>query len=110
VQASKVGLIISPLRGHDIESYGARLFVIVALHRFVDYVPLVVDTELVRGICQDLASVLRQSFKFSEPNVGERCREFLQEPLDVKKEREFLEQKLRRLARAEEELRNFWGP
>ncbi|KAH9024286.1 P-loop containing nucleoside triphosphate hydrolase protein [Lactarius hengduanensis] len=82
----------------------------VALHRFVDYVPLVVDTELVRGLCQDLARVLRQSFKFNEPNLVERCREYLQEPPDVKGDREFLEQKLRRLARAEEELRNFWGP
>ncbi|KAH9007592.1 P-loop containing nucleoside triphosphate hydrolase protein [Lactarius deliciosus] len=82
----------------------------VALHRFVDYVPLVVDTELVRGVCQDLPRVLRQSFKFNEPNLVERCREYLQEPPDVKGDREFLEQKLRRLARAEEELRNFWGP
>ncbi|KAH9006239.1 P-loop containing nucleoside triphosphate hydrolase protein [Lactarius hatsudake] len=82
----------------------------VALHRFVDYVPLVVDTELVRGLCQDLPRVLRQSFKFNEPNLVERCREYLQEPPDVKGAREFLEQKLRRLARAEEELRNFWGP
>ncbi|KAH8996866.1 P-loop containing nucleoside triphosphate hydrolase protein [Lactarius akahatsu] len=82
----------------------------VALHRFVDYVPLVVDTELVRGVCQDLARVLRHSFKFNEPNLVERCREYLQEPPDVKGDREFLEQKLRRLARAEEELRNFWGP
>ncbi|KAI9441569.1 P-loop containing nucleoside triphosphate hydrolase protein [Lactarius indigo] len=82
----------------------------VALHRFVDYVPLVVDTELVRGVCQDLGRVLRHSFKFNEPNLVERCREYLQEPPDVKRDREFLEQKLRRLARAEEELRNFWGP
>lgn len=80
----------------------------VALHRFVDYVPLVVDTELVRSVCEDLAPALRQSFKFSEPNLVERCRELLQEPPEVKKEREFLEQKLRRLSRAEEEVRNFW--
>jgi len=82
----------------------------VALHRFVDYIPLIVDMELVRGVCQDLAPTLRQSFKFSEPNLVERCRDFLQEPPDVKRDREFLEQKLRRLARAEDELRNFWGP
>jgi GTP-binding protein EngB required for normal cell division len=80
----------------------------VALHRFVDYVPLVVDMELVRGVCQDLARALRQSFKFNEPNLVERCREYLQEPPDIKRDRNFLEQKQRRLARAEEELRNFW--
>ena len=66
--------------------------------------------ELVRGVCQDLAPALRRSFKFSEPNLVERCRDFLQEPPDVKRDREFLEQKLRRLTRAEDELRNFWGP
>jgi hypothetical protein len=108
VQVLKVSPIISPLPARDIESYCARRFVIVALHRFVDYVPLVVDTELVRSVCEDLAPALRQSFKFSEPNLVERCRELLQEPPEVKKEREFLEQKLRRLSRAEEEVRNFW--
>ncbi|KAI0302309.1 P-loop containing nucleoside triphosphate hydrolase protein [Multifurca ochricompacta] len=82
----------------------------VALHRFVDYAPLVVDIELVRGVCQGLATVLRQSFKFSEPNVAERCREFLQEPLEIRREREQLSQKLRRLELAVEELRDFWGP
>lgn len=65
--------------------------------------------ELVRGLCEGLAPVLRQSFKFNEPNLVERCREYLQEPPDIKSEREFLEQKRRRLARAEEEVRNFWG-
>jgi hypothetical protein len=83
-------------------------FVIVALHRFVDYIPLVVDMELVRGVCQDLAPALRQSFKFSEPNLVERCREFCRNLLLSGEIASFLEQKLRRLARAEEELRNFW--
>lgn len=66
--------------------------------------------ELVRGVCRDLAPALRRSFKFSEPNLVERCRDFLQEPPDVKRDREFLEQKRRRLARAEDELNNFWCP
>jgi hypothetical protein len=108
VQALKVSSIISPLPGSHVESYCAHRFVIVALHRFVDYIPLVVDTELVRSVCADLAPALRQSFKFSEPNLVERCRDLLQEPFEVRKEREFLEQKLRRLTRAEEEVRNFW--
>ena len=77
-----------------------RQFVIVALHRFVDYIPLVVDMELVRGVCQGLAPALRQSFKFNEPNLVERCREYLQEPPDIKRDRLSLEQKLRRLARS----------
>ncbi len=107
VQASKVRT--SPLRDCDIiESYRVRIFATVALHRFIDYVPLVVDTELVRGMCQDLTLALRQSFKFSEPNLVERCNEYLQEHPDVKNERESLEQKLRRLTRAEVEIHNFW--
>ena len=108
MQALKVGSIISSLPGYDLESYCARRSVTVALHRFVDYVPLVVDMELVRSVCKNLAPALRRSFKFSEPNLIERCRDLLQEPPEVKKERDFLEQKLRRLTRAEEEVRNFW--
>jgi len=82
----------------------------VALHRFVDYVPLVVDTELVRGVCGDLAPVLRRSFRFSEPGAAERCSDFLQEPHEVKEEREHLKQRLHRLTLATEELSDFWGP
>jgi len=83
----------------------------VALRRFVDYVPLAVDTELVRGVCQDLPATLRRSFRFSEPNAAERCSDFLQEPPERTIARQELKQKLHRLARADEELRefDFWG-
>jgi hypothetical protein len=79
------------------------------LHRFVDYVPLIVDTELVRGVCQDLAITLRQSFRFSHPDAAERCADFLREPDEVKVEREHLKRKMQRLTRAKEELSNFWS-
>jgi len=82
----------------------------VSLHRFVDYVPLVIDTELVRGICQDLTASLRRSFRLSEPNAADRCRDLLREPDDVQSERELLQQRQHRLNRAEDELREFWGP
>jgi len=82
----------------------------VALHRFVDYVPLIVDTELVQGVCQDLAKILRLSLRFSEPNASERCRDFLREPQQVQVDREHLRQKLLRLALATEELSDFWSP
>ncbi|KAI0295245.1 P-loop containing nucleoside triphosphate hydrolase protein [Russula brevipes] len=82
----------------------------VSLHRFVDYVPLIVDTILVRGVCQDLAIILRQSFRFSEPGAAERCADFLREPDEVKVEREHLKMKMQRLTLAREELSNFWGP
>jgi hypothetical protein len=81
----------------------------VALHRFVDYVPLIVDTELVQGVCQDLADILRKSLRLSEPNAAERCSELLREPFEVREDRERLKQKLRRLALATEELTNFWS-
>jgi len=82
----------------------------VSLHRFVDYVPLIVDTILVRGVCQDLAIILRQSFRFSEPGAAERCADFLREPDDVKVDREHLKMKMQRLTLAKEELSNFWSP
>jgi len=82
----------------------------VALHRFVDYVPLVVDTELVQGVCQDLAKILRQSLRFSEPDAAERCRDLLLEPHNVQIDRRRLRQRLDRLHLATEELSNFWAP
>ena len=83
---------------------------LVSLHRFVDYVPLVIDTELVRGICQDLTVTLRKSFRLSDPDAADRCRDLLREPDDVQRDRELLQQRLDRLNRAEDELREFWGP
>jgi hypothetical protein len=80
----------------------------VALRRFVDYVPLVVDTQLVRGVCRNLSPTLRRSFRFSEPGAAERCRECLREPVEVQAARQELREKLHRLAKADEELRDFW--
>lgn len=80
------------------------------MDRFVDYVPLVIDTELVRGICQGLKPALRKGLRLNEPDAAERCSELLREPQDLQIEREQLQQKLRRLQRAEHELRDFWGP
>jgi len=80
----------------------------VALRRFVDYVPLVVDTELVRGVCHELAGTLRRNFRFSEPGAADRCRELLREPLEIHEDRARVKQKLQRLSRAEEVLRDFW--
>ena len=80
------------------------------MDRFVDYVPLVIDTELVRGICQGLKATLRKGLRLSEPDAADRCNELLREPQELQIEREHLKQKLNRLYRAEHELRDFWGP
>ncbi|KAI9508373.1 hypothetical protein F5148DRAFT_979877, partial [Russula earlei] len=82
----------------------------VALRRFVDYIPLVVDTELVRGVCQDLTVALRKSFRFSEPNAAERCGEFLREPVETQGEREELREKLRRLVPSRRRVESVLGP
>ena len=87
-----------------------RTGLLVSLHRFVDYVPLVIDTELVRGICQDLTATLRKSFRLSDPDAADRCRDLLREPDDVQRDREDLQLRLGRLNKAEDELRVFWGP
>lgn len=107
-QALKVRLVITPL-SRVLENHLTCTHV-VALRRFADYVPLVVDTELVRGVCEELAPVLRRSFRFSDPGAAERYSDFLQEPLEVKNERERLKQRLDRLTRAAEELHDFWAP
>ena len=72
--------------------------------------PLVVDTVLVRGVCEGLRTTLRKSFRLSEPDAVERCHELLREPQEIQEERERLQQKLRRLNQAEDELRDFHGP
>jgi hypothetical protein len=107
-QALKVRLIPSPpsCMTEALLNHG----LLVVLHRFVDYVPLIVDTELVQGIRQDLAFAFRKNFRLNEHNAAERCREFLREPSGVQGERERLKQKLHRLALATEELTDFWSP
>ena len=80
---------------------------LVALHRFVDYVPLIVDTELIQGVCQGLATILRRSFRFNDPGAAERCSEFLRESAEVQERREYLKQRKRRLALAKVELTDF---
>ena len=69
--------------------------------------PLIVDTELVQGICQDLATILRRSFTFSDPDAAEHCSEFLRESADVREKREYLKQRKRRLALAKLELTGY---
>jgi hypothetical protein len=93
---------------HDGSSLNHKF--LVALHRFVDYVPLIVDMELVQGVCQDLAPILRKSFAFSDSGAAERCSDFLQESEEVREKREYLKQRKRRLALAKEELSEygFW--
>ncbi len=85
---------------------------LVALHRFVDYVPLIVDMELVRGVTQNLVTVLRKSFRFSDSGAAQHCRDFLRESVEVQEKREHLKQRMRRLAHATEELTEFgfWDP
>jgi hypothetical protein len=46
---------------------------------------------------------------FNEPNAVDRCRDLLREGHEVQVERERLDQKLRRLTLATEELSIFWG-
>jgi hypothetical protein len=99
----KVRLVLSSLScGGDVFSLHTR---IVALLRFADYVSLVIDTMLVRGLCDGLTNVLRQSFRFSEDNSAERCSHFLRESPEAEKMRDHLRQKQVRLTRAAEELR-----
>jgi len=82
----------------------------VTLSRFVDYVPLIVDTELVQGVCQGLATLLRKNFRFNDPDAAENCSEYLRESDDVREQREYLNQRKNRLALAKAELieYGFW--
>ena len=66
----------------------------VAYKRFVDNVPLAVDRDLVRGICQDVLKILNAGLGINGPNGHRICNELAQESPNVAGKREELVKKL----------------
>ncbi|KAF9807180.1 hypothetical protein IEO21_08339 [Rhodonia placenta] len=87
-----------------------RAYFQVAYKRFVDYVPMAIDHELVLGLSRDgsLENVLLKGLGITGAEGQRRCQEFLQEPRDVVKRRQELQKRWERLETARKELMDLW--
>ncbi|KAH9915501.1 P-loop containing nucleoside triphosphate hydrolase protein [Fomitopsis serialis] len=87
-----------------------RAYFQVAYKRYVDYVPMAVDRELILGLDMDgaLESVLLKGLGITGPDGPRRCKEFLQEPPNVVTRRQELQKRWERLDTAKKELMDIW--
>ncbi|KAH9833436.1 P-loop containing nucleoside triphosphate hydrolase protein [Rhodofomes roseus] len=87
-----------------------RAYFQVAYKRYVDYVPMAVDHELVLGLDKDgaLESVLLKGLGITGPDGQRRCKDFLQEPPNVVTRRQELQKRWERLDTAKKELMDIW--
>ena len=81
----------------------------VASRRFVDYVPMTVDQELLCGLSKGLVSAVKKEITFNRADIKDYCEELLREPSNVGIARKKLQEKLDRLRRAKSELARFSG-
>ncbi|KAI0060571.1 hypothetical protein BV25DRAFT_945522 [Artomyces pyxidatus] len=81
---------------------------VVAYRRFVDYVLIAVEDELVAGLERGISEALAQGFRFSDANVVERCQALLQESPNIAELRDSLLKKQKRLLDAREQLSLYW--
>ncbi|PCH35504.1 hypothetical protein WOLCODRAFT_145834 [Wolfiporia cocos MD-104 SS10] len=87
-----------------------RAYFQVAYKRFVDYVPMAVDYELVLGLHRNggLETALLKGLGISGEDGPRRCKEFLQEPQHVVTRRQELQKRWERLDTAKKELMELW--
>ncbi|KAF9258360.1 hypothetical protein L218DRAFT_964522 [Marasmius fiardii PR-910] len=81
-----------------------RAYFQVSYKRFADYVPLVIDYELIQGLERNLLEVLFEKLRVHSVDGPEICREFAQESSVIADRREELTTKLERLRVASQEL------
>ncbi|KAI0319288.1 P-loop containing nucleoside triphosphate hydrolase protein [Amylostereum chailletii] len=93
----------------DIMASASALFE-VAYRRFTDYAPQFVYEELVGELHDHIKDAVFEAVGLAGSDVVERCKKYLEEPPSVTEQRNELEEKLKRLTQAREELRLFWAP
>ncbi|KAJ7651398.1 hypothetical protein FB45DRAFT_1079214, partial [Roridomyces roridus] len=77
----------------------------VAYKRVTDNIPAAIDHELVRGIGRGVLQMLYSGLEINGAKSEQICRDFAEESLSVREQREELESKLRRLRMGEGKLR-----
>ncbi|KAH9474808.1 Interferon-induced GTP-binding protein Mx2 [Psilocybe cubensis] len=81
-----------------------RAYFQVAYKRFIDYVPLTIDAELVDGLAQDLLPTLYSQLGINGPKGDAICKDFAQENRKTATRRVELTKKLERLMAGHNEL------
>ncbi|KAJ7617206.1 P-loop containing nucleoside triphosphate hydrolase protein [Roridomyces roridus] len=81
-----------------------RAYFQVAYKRVADNIPLAIDHELVRGIGEDILTVLYGGLGLNDADAVRICKEFAQESPSVAGKREELSKRLERLETASREL------
>lgn len=82
----------------------------MAYKRFVDYVPMAIDHELILGLHRNgaLQDGLLKGLGITGADGPRRCKDFLQEPPSIVKRRQELQKRWERLDTAKRELMDLW--
>lgn len=78
----------------------------MAFKRFVDYIPMIIDFQLLKGFDRTLDDALFKGMALGEDNIRQRCAAFLKEDPAVVRHREALQQDLERFEAALGDLQN----
>lgn len=81
----------------------------VAYKRFIDYVPMIIDRNLLRQFDKELIFALTKGLALGEEGSSERCAALLQEDPDVEQERDSLRRTLQRFEGARAKLQSIPG-
>ena len=82
---------------------------LVAYKRFIDYIPMIIDCNLLREFDATLNDALIRGLKLGQDGSSERCAALLQEDPDLEHEREFLSRNLERFEGARAKLQSLPG-
>ena len=77
---------------------------VVAFKRCVDYIPLAIDMEFVRGFRKGLSGLLFQELGVSGRDADKKCSEYLSEPLEIVIKRKELRDSLKLLEEARDAI------
>jgi hypothetical protein len=82
---------------------------LVAFKRFVDYMSMVIDFELLKGFNRTLDDALLKGLGLGEDQLSQRCLAYLKEDPEIVRHRNSLHQDLERFEAALADLQNIPG-
>lgn len=98
---------LSLSRFHESDSR-IRFEITVAFKRFVDYLPMIIDLELLKNFSRTVQGALLAGLALGDSDAKERCEGLLEEDPDVRQKRDALLNKSKILQRARIELQKVW--